>query len=518
MKVLKIIGIVIISQIIILFLIGFINLRDTHPGYEVDIKVENSKPGAIYAGFSALSITPQYFEPWSDVDNNGKYEPRKGDTYEDLNGNGKFDTYWIAGFGLKAAAKGIHDDLWARTMIIDDGNSRLALVAVDVIGIFHPMVIDIREMIPSEIGITYLVITSTHTHAGPDLLGLWGNSVIKSGVNKEWKEYVKKRIVESVIAAAESIRPVSLRFTQNLNEGLVTLTDTREPYVFDEGIRIIEAVDAETSQTIGTVIQWANHPETLWSKNLHISSDFPHFIRERVENGVYNGDSLVREGVGGVAIYVNGAVGGLITTHSSTGVKDPFADTVYVKPSIDKMRAQGDTLGLIILRTMRDEFVEIDKGSINLVAKTIELPLKNKLFFAASAMGKIEAGMCGWMKKRSEITAWSIGPASFITFPGELYPEILNGGIVALPGRDFEIESIETPPLRDKMQGEFRFGIGLANDEIGYIIPKSQWDVKAPYIYRDKPYYGEVNSIGSETAPLLYEELTNILQWLQKNP
>ena len=270
MKVLKIIGIVIISQIIILFLIGFINLRDTHPGYEVDIKVENSRPGAIYAGFSALSITPQYFEPWSDVDNNGKYEPRKGDTYEDLNGNGKFDTYWIAGFGLKAAAKGIHDDLWARTMIIDDGNSRLALVAVDVIGIFHPMVIDIREMIPSEIGITYLVITSTHTHAGPDLLGLWGNSVIKSGVNKEWKEYVKKRIVESVIAAAESIRPVSLRFTQNLNEGLVTLTDTREPYVFDEGIRIIEAVDAETSQTIGTVIQWANHPETLWSKNLHI--------------------------------------------------------------------------------------------------------------------------------------------------------------------------------------------------------------------------------------------------------
>ena len=512
MKIIKVLGIILITLLVILFLFGFINLRDRHPGYEVDIKIENNNPGAIHAGFSAISITPQYYEPWNDVDNNGKYEPKKGDTYEDINGNGKFDTHWIAGFGLKAAAKGVHDDLWARTMILDDGKSRLAIVAVDVIGILHPIVIEIREMIPSDVGITYLVITSTHTHAGPDLLGLWGNSVLKSGVNNEWKQYVKERIVESIVEAVEAMRPVSLRFSQNLSEGLVTLADTREPYVYDEGIRIMEAVDTETLQTIGTVIQWGNHPETLWSKNLYISSDFPHFLRENVEKGVYNGDSLVRKGVGGIAMYVNGALGGLMTTHSSTGVKDPFADTVYVKPSIDKMRAQGDTLGLIILRTMREEFVEIDEAAINLVAKTIELPLNNNLFFIASAIGKIEAGMCGWMKKRTEIAAWNIGPASFITFPGELYPEILNGGVVALPGRDFDIEPIETPPLRDIMDGEFRFGIGLANDEIGYIIPKSQWDVKAPYIYRDKSYYGEVNSLGPETAPLLYEELSKILQ------
>lgn len=516
MKALKIIGIVLLTLIVVLFLIGYKNLRDTHPGYEIDMKIENNSPGVIRAGFSAVTITPQYYEPWEDVDNNGKYEPKKGDTYEDLNGNGKFDTYWIAGFGNNAAAKGVHDDLWTRTMILDDGNSRLALVAVDVIGIFHPMVVDIREMIPPEIGVDYLVISSTHTHAGPDLLGLWGNSVIKSGVNEEWKVYVQERIVESVVEAVEAMRPVNLRFSQNLSEGYVTLTDTREPYVYDEGIRIMEAIDAETSQTIGTIIQWANHPETLWSKNLYISSDFPHFLREAVENGVYYGDSLVSEGVGGVAMYLNGAVGGLITTHSSTSVKDHFSDTIYLEPSVDKMRAQGDTLGLIVLRTMRDKFVEIDEGAINLIAQTIELPLKNNLFFLASAIGKIEAGMWGWMRKRSEIAAWSIGPASFITFPGELYPEILNGGIVALSGRDFNLEPIETPPLRDKMQGEFHFGIGLANDEIGYIIPKSQWDVKAPYVYRDKPYYGEENSLGPDTAPILYEKLSAILEELSQ--
>ncbi len=514
MRVIKIIGVILLLGIILFLLFAFKNTRDSTPGYSVDLKIESKGPSVMKAGFGAVTITPEYIEMWSDADNNGLYEPRKGDIYADLNGNGKFDTHWMAGFRLKAAARGAHDDLWARTMVLDDGECRLALVAVDIIGIFHPVVVEIREMLPEEAGITYLVITSTHTHAGPDMLGLWGNSIFKSGVDSEWKEYVKASIVMSILDAVDAMRPAYFRFSKNLEEGLVTLEDTREPYVFDEGLRMMQVLDKETSLTLGTVIQWANHPETLWSKNLYISSDFPHYLREAVENGVYHGDSLVREGVGGISLYVNGAVGGLMTTHSSTGVQDPFVDTIYVKPSFDKIRAQGDTLGLIVLRTMRDNYVEVEEAGINLRAKTFELPMKNRLFLFASAIGKIDAGLSGWMKKRTEAAVWSIGPASFLTFPGELYPEILNGGVVALPGRDFDIEPQEAPPLRSLMQGDFRFGIGLANDEIGYIIPKSQWDTKAPYVYRDKPYYGEVNSLGPDTAPLLYKELCQLLEEL----
>lgn len=517
MKKLKIIGGSILLMFVLLFLYGYNNLRDRHPGYNVDLQIECKQPKVMQAGFSAVTITPEYMEPWNDADQNARYEPKKGDTYEDLNGNGKFDTYWIAGFGNRVAAQGVHDDIWARTMVLDDGQTRLALVAVDVIGMFHPMVVDIRNMLPEDAGITYLVVSSTHTHEGPDLMGLWGESPFKSGVDKEWKEYVKKRVVQSVVEAVESLRPAYFRFSQNLTEGIVTLKDTREPYIFDEGLRMMQVLDVETSQTLGTVVQWANHPETLWSKNLLISSDFPHYLREAVEKGIYDGDSLVRPGVGGVTLYVNGAVGGLMTTHSSLGVQDPFRDTVYVEPSFDKIRAQGDTLGLIVLRTMDQNAVEVREAGINLRAKTFSIPLKNKLFRLAAVIGLMDADMNGWMKKRTEAAAWSIGPATFLTFPGELYPEILNGGIDALPGRDFEVGPLEVLPLRDLMKGEFRFGIGLANDEIGYIIPKSQWDVKKPFVYRDKAYYGEENSLGPETAPILYNELSQLLESLPDN-
>ena len=54
--------------------------------------------------------------------------------------------------------------------------------------------------------------------------------------------------------------------------------------------------------------------------------------------------------------------------------------------------------------------------------------------------------------------------------------------------------------------------VGLGNDEIGYILPKRQWDEKPPFTYgQTKAPYGEVNSLGPDTGPLLcqaFKELT----------
>lgn len=114
-------------------------------------------------------------------------------------------------------------------------------------------------------------------------------------------------------------------------------------------------------------------------------------------------------------------------------------------------------------RTMEEDPVVVRVGGINLRTRTFTLPIKNRLFRFAAFIGLIEADMSGWMRKRTEAAAWSIGPA---------------------------------------------------NDEIGYIIPKSQWDVRKPFVYRDKPYYGEEISLGAETAPLLYNELRFLLEEL----
>ncbi|MCK5134676.1 MAG: hypothetical protein KAR19_02725 [Bacteroidales bacterium] len=495
----------------------FWNLRDRHPGYEVDLNIKGADtPGTMKVGFAALPITPEIVDTWNDINGDAKFQEKEGDTYNDNNNNGKFDAYWIAGFSQQRAANGVHDDVWARVVVFDDGQTRLALVSLDAIGFRHDDVVDIRKQIPENIEIDYAIISSTHTHESNDLIGIWGEHPLKSGVNKEHMQYVKNQVVAAISHAVTNLRPATLRFAQDLTGALDLVMDTREPIVMDPGLRLMQAIDAETDSTLGTLVAWANHPETLWSDNLYISSDFPHYVREFIEKGVYDGDSLCKPGVGGVAVYINGAIGGLMTTRASMPLDDPFLDTTYTEASFNKAKAQGQKLAMLALDALAQPDTVINKASISVRAKTIALPLDNKVFRVAAMLGVLDFGMTGWFKIRTELAAFTLGPASFLCIPGEIYPEIVNGGIEAPGGQDYEIDPIEIPPLRELMPGKYRFIVGLSNDEIGYILPKSQWDEEAPYTYDDAPY-GEKNSVGPETAPILHREFQKILSELQQS-
>ena len=144
--------------------------------------------------------------------------------------------------------------------------------------------------------------------------------------------------------------------------------------------------------------------------------------------------------------------------------------------------------------------------------------MKNRNFRLAAALGVLDRGFSGWIRLRTEVSAWTLGPASFVSIPGEIYPEIVNGGIEAPEGRDFDVQPVEVPPIREMMPGEFKFIFGLANDEIGYIIPRSEWDEKPPYLYlAPESPYGEVNSLGPDAAPIIHAAVQNLLQQINGN-
>ena len=515
-KVLKILSFVVIVVAIILMLFISTNMKDRHPGYVADRKVFSKSTSELSCGFAAIPITPDVPDKWTDKNGDAKYNPKDGDTFTDGNGNGVFDPVWIAGFSNSKPANGVHDDVWARTMIIDDGKTRLALVVLDAIGFMHDDVVDVRKMLPAKNGISYTIISSTHTHEGPDLLGLWGETPFQSGINKEYMKFVKTQIIKSIETAVKNLKPATLEVSEDLYGALPLLKDTRKPEVFDSGLRLIKAVEKENGKVLGTLVAWADHPETLWSKNLLVSSDFPHYVREGVEKGVFNGDTLMKKGTGGICVYVNGAVGGLMTTHPSLTVKDPFTGAEFSEPTYEKTEAQGKSLALLVLNAMEKPNEIIESAGISYLVKTVSMPIENTLFKLATSLGVLDRGTSGWMKMRSELAAFTIGNLSFVTIPGEIYPELVNGGIEAPEGNDFEIQPLEIPPIREMMPGKYKFVLGLANDEIGYIIPKSQWDVDAPFGYgRDNSPYGEENSLGPETATIIHSNLKEMLAGLK---
>ncbi|MCX6892665.1 MAG: hypothetical protein NTX51_14275 [Verrucomicrobia bacterium] len=469
---------------------SYFAFRDRMPGYALDLEVDDkpsrAAPRPLRAGFARVKINPDLANPQRPV--------------------------YLAGFNSNRKATAIHDDLWAIACVLDDGHTRLGLVALDAIGFFHDDVVRVRQRLLADWKLNYTIVCSTHNHSTPDLMGLWGPHPLRSGVDPRYREQVIAACVTALGGAVSNLQPARLAVHEIPcpSEGLVA--DARPPRVFDPDIRVLHFIHATNDTTLGTVVGWANHPETPWSRNTEITSDFCGYLRDALEHGVTVDGQTVARGLGGVHLYVNGAIGGLMTTSPGVNVHDPYLGQDFQKPSHEKARAVGHQLASRILpRLSSSDLPLAEYAPLSIRARTIGVRVDNNLYLAGGFLGLLDRGYVGWRTVRSEVALVTVGEASLACVPGELYPEIANGGIESPAGADYAIQPVEVPPLRELMPGRVKFLFGLANDEVGYLLPKTQWDRQPPFTYgaRNAPY-GEINSCGPDAAGSVHAALAKL--------
>ena len=136
---------------------------------------------------------------------------------------------YLAGFGHNRKATRIHDPLMARALVLQHQDTKLAIVSVDVVGLFHDYVLRVRERLP---GFTYVLVSSTHNHEGPDTLGLWGPLPLVSGSNPDYMKELEEKIVQAVRAADAALTPVDARIATV--HGPELLHDSREHVKHDD--------------------------------------------------------------------------------------------------------------------------------------------------------------------------------------------------------------------------------------------------------------------------------------------
>ena len=56
-------------------------------------------------------------------------------------------------------------------------------------------VLSVREAVPPEWGLDYLMVHATHNHEGPDTQGLWGPGFLESGVDDVYMKRLKKDFI-----------------------------------------------------------------------------------------------------------------------------------------------------------------------------------------------------------------------------------------------------------------------------------------------------------------------------------
>ncbi len=407
---------------------------------------------------------------------------------------------FMAGFDNNRRATAIHDDLFARCLALQPGETPLVICGVDSIGLFWDDVLRIRQTVKTKLGRNAdVIVAAMHDHQAPDTMGLWGSNAATSGINEDYTSLVIERTAEAALAAIANLRPASIALAKTHPPELDTfIHDNRPPDVHDAEL-ILLAVTGADSKPIATLINWANHPETLGSRNTQITADYPAAIYKRLE-----------ERRGGVAVFVNGAVGGM---------QSPLGAKIAAIP--DNSFEKAERIGQRVADIGSDALEHAQPVNITryeFQERIVRIPIANKGFEQA-AQANIYHGRKPSVDGQTSVPVGLIrlldgaNPMLEIALvPGELYPELSVGGIQKYEGADFP-DAPPEPAIKNLMKAPYRMLFGLADDEIGYIIPKSEWDNQPPWLQNaPKRWYGEQNSVGPEAAPIITATLKELIE------
>ena len=497
--------------------------------------------GQLRVGAAAKVFTPTITETWTDENNDGEWQTEE--PYVDANHNGVFDAFWL--FGGGRAANGVKSDLEARAVVFREGDVTVALVYMDAIGLLGGDIDAIRnDPAMAQLGVDHVIVGSIHAHDAVDSIGLWGKDAFTSGYNAAYNRTLQVAAVDAIRDAVAGLTPATMVIGSTLllnTPGDRTSRtdhwnkDIRDPVIFDPTMTVARFVKVgQPDQTIATVVNWADHPEmsAFGEDNLKVSSHYVHYLRDAIEDGITRAQlprrATALPGVGGVTVFVQGALGGQIG--SIRGAPVPGPDGV---PIIDSGHPKEEALGLNLgeraLELLRDDGESVADLPLSYRSARFHARIDNVGFQVAfiidllaphalvgyDATEAIGPNNTPWLPVTA--TYLQIGPFALVTCPGEIHPELWVGGYdgswtwgwplmdATKPNTPDLATAPAAPYLRDLMLANpgVRFPVlaGLAEDYVGYIVPAYNYvlNPESPYIDEaEGDHYEETYSLGPD--------------------
>lgn len=372
---------------------------------------------------------------------------------------------FLAGFGQNRRATSVHDDLYARALSISQGGETLVLCALDLIGLFRPHVRAVIERVQAT-GLS-VILACTHTHHGPDTLGLWGPDARTSGVDPAYLKELQDRLVAVITAALENMQPAAGMKAGSLPvRGVVK--NTRDPNILDEELTLLQFI-GQDDQVLVSLFNYSCHPEVLWEHNPHITSDYPGVLCTHVE-----------ERTGVPCLFFAGALGGMLTpdVHEHSFEECQQVGLTLAQAGLGKLEG----LEMLPVKTLTVQSAQVQIRLTNLLFK---LAFKRRLIpDTRNKNGRVI----------TQVNLVRLGPLWLATVPGELLPRLGLALKASLRAAGAGVAGV----------------IGLANDELGYILPEE--DFRYPLNpFRPGAHYEETMSLSKEVGPKVMAALWSLL-------
>ncbi|MFU8817188.1 MAG: hypothetical protein ACNA7W_17715 [Pseudomonadales bacterium] len=373
---------------------------------------------------------------------------------------------FIAGDARNRRFAGEHDPLYARAVVFAHGEQAAAIVVVDNIGLGHPDVQRIQrraaELTTSlELAAERILVSSTHTHSGPDVTGLWGEHELSSGRDETYMAQLIEAAARQVAAAAASRQPVEL-LIGSANVPLSWVENVTEPGLLDSRLTVVR-LQAIDGTTVATLTNYACHPTVLDGVSDQVSADYV--------GGFYRAMS---ERFDGEHLFLQGAIGG------------------WVQPVKDGRGFElADRYGTTIAEAAQRALAEAEPWRmprLDFQRHRFEIPLENPGFLALLEAGVLQRPLYDG-HIRTEVAYLALGGVSLATHPGETSPA----------------HSLAT---RQMLGGEHTMVLGLTQDALGYILKPEYFAAATDIPSAD---YLTATSIGPEAAPRMLQALRAVI-------
>ena len=283
----------------------------------------------------------------------------------------------MAGYYYNRAASGVHDDLWAKAIVLEADHVRAAIVACDISGLPRPIIEQARREIERNPGIPpeRVMISATHTHTGPVILSGPTRYNLEGDMLRIGQQYaadLPKMIAEAVRKAASALAPArvsagrgredSLTFNRRFhmkngtvgwNPGKLNPNIVRPAGPIDPDVPVIY-FDTPKGDAVAVHVNYALHLDTVGGAEY--SADYPYTLSRLLAEA---------KGRDMLTLFTNGCSGNL------NHIDVAWADKQKGHSEAARI---GTVLAGEVLKTMK-RLDALPAGSVRARSATLKLPL-----------------------------------------------------------------------------------------------------------------------------------------------
>ncbi len=363
------------------------------------------------------------------------------------------------GMGPTSPANEKRGELEARAIVFRSGETTVAFVSLDLLGFPSVLCDRVRSQTP-RIPAANILIGSSHTHSAPDCYAFPDGKGGHTG-DLKYMDLVCKNAADAINEAVDSLKPSQLKVATGEARGQIAY-NYYAPDLYDRRMSVIQAL-ATDGKSIATLVNYAIHPEVLGSRLGIVSPDLIGPLRDRLE-----AES------GGMAMFMNGAQGGMVTADNRNldKPKDALRGYWIDNRTWDECQRIGQTMADEANRIIRDAPVQ-SAPVLHCASADVTFPVDNEVLWMVIQGSPLKYPRNPDHTITTRINVVNLGNAQILTVPGE-----------ALPNIGFY--------LKRKMRGQHNLLFGLTNDAFGYILTKVDFESFKRYEYVSQTSLGEM--------------------------